>query len=81
VFAQLLEEPRLERDAELQRQTQVGVTGFECDDVSLEVRVCNAGSTEQLWKFAARLAAEGAEDLGDQFDGPFGRGRRRVEMP
>src|SRR5215212_12131189 len=80
-LGQGLKQPRLEREAELKRQTQVGMAWFERDHVCVDLWLLDTDSAEQCGKSAARLAAEAGKDLGEQSDQSFGRGGRGVEVP
>jgi hypothetical protein len=81
VLAQRLEQPRLERDAELERQTQIGVAGLSAitwASISGSSIPISRSSSE---KSAACLAAQVGKDLGERSDQSLGRGRRAIEVP
>src|SRR5215211_5127771 len=80
-LAQCLKQSRLERGAELKRQTQVGVAWFERDHVCVDFGLLDTDFPEQLGKFAARLAAQAGKDLREQSDQSLGRGCRGIEVP
>ena len=54
---------------------------FERDDVRVYLGLLNADFAEQFRKPAARLAAQGGKDLGEQSDQSLGRRGGGVEVP
>src|SRR3954452_7282778 len=81
VGAQCLKQPRLQRDAELKRKTQIGVAWFERHHVRVDLCLLHTDLAEQFRKSAARLAAQGGKGLRQQSDQSLGRGRWRIEVP
>ena len=63
------------------RQTQIGVAWFEGDEVRVYVWLLDTDLAEQFRESAARLAAQGGKDLGEQLDQSFRRRGRGIEMP
>jgi hypothetical protein len=57
------------------------VAWWKRDHVGVDLWLAYADVAQELGEFAAGLAAEGGEDLRDQFDQSLGRGRWRVEVP
>ena len=66
VVTQCLKQPRFQRDAELKRETQIGVAWFERDQVRVYLWLLNTDLAEQFRKSATRLPTQGGKDRGEQ---------------
>jgi hypothetical protein len=81
VLANRLQQSRLERDAELKRQSQIRMAWLERDDVRVQLGLLDADIAQQFRKPAARLAPQGGKDLREQSDQSLGRRGWGVEVP